>query len=61
MFGYHHIEKTMDEHIREIADLALSSQTLIILDTNIIAYLYKLHEAARQEFFAWSDAAVLSE
>jgi len=61
VFGYHHIEKTMDEHIREIADLALSPQTLIILDTNILAYLYKLHEAARQEFFAWSDAAVLSE
>lgn len=61
MFGYHHIEKTMDEHIREIAELALSPQTLIILDTNILAYLYKLHEAARQEFFAWSDAAVLSE
>lgn len=58
MFGYHHIDKTMDEHIREIADLALSEQTLIILDTNILAYLYKLHEAARQEFFAWSDVAV---
>ncbi|EKG33933.1 PIN-like domain-containing protein [Pseudomonas avellanae] len=61
MFGYHQIDKTMDEHIREIADLALSAQTLIILDTNILAYLYKLHEAARQEFFAWSDAAVLNE
>lgn len=61
MFGYHHIEKTMDEYIREIADLALSTQTLIILDTNILAYLYKLHEAARQEFFAWSDAIVLGE
>lgn len=61
MFGYHQIDKTMDEHIREIADLALSAQTLIILDTNILAYLYKLHEAARQEFFAWSDAAILIE
>lgn len=61
MFGYHHIEKTMDEHIREIADLALSPQTLIFLDTNILAYLYKLHEAARQEFFAWSDVIVLGE
>ena len=58
MFGYHRIDKTMDEHLQEIADLALSEQTLIILDTNILAYLYKLHEAARQEFFAWSDSAV---
>lgn len=56
LFGHHVIDKTFDEHVRDIADLASDPQTLIFLDTNILSYLYKLHEAARQEFFAWSDA-----
>lgn len=56
LFGHHVINKTFDEHVREIADLANDPQTLIFLDTNILSYLYKLHEAARREFFVWSDA-----
>lgn len=56
MFGHHLIDKTVDEHLCEIAELAKDPQTLIFLDTNILAYLYKLHEAARSEFFAWSDS-----
>lgn len=56
LFGHHSIDKTMDEHVREIAALASDAQTLIFLDTNILSYLYKLHEAARGEFFLWSDA-----
>lgn len=56
LFGHHVIDKTFDEHVRAIADLASDSQTLIFLDTNILSYLYKLHEAARREFFAWADA-----
>ena len=60
LFGHHVINKTVDEHVREIAALASDPKTLIFLDTNILSYLYKLHEAARREFFAWSDA-VLTE
>lgn len=55
LFGHHTVDKTMDEHLQELAALAIDPQTLVFLDTNILAYLYKLHEAARQEFFAWSD------
>lgn len=58
LFGHHVIDKTVDEHVREIAALASDPQTLIFLDTNILSYLYKLHEAARREFFAWSDAVL---
>ncbi|WP_255988086.1 PIN-like domain-containing protein [Chitinolyticbacter albus] len=58
LFGHHSIDKTVDEHVRDIANLANDSQTLIFLDTNILSYLYKLHEAARREFFAWSDAVL---
>lgn len=55
LFGHHTYDKTMDEHLQEIAALASDPQTLVFLDTNILAYLYKLHEAARREFFEWSD------
>lgn len=58
LFGHHVIDKTFDEHVREIATLASDPQTLIFLDTNILSYLYKLHEAARREFFVWTDTAV---
>lgn len=58
LFGNHVVDKTVDEHVREIAALASSPETLIFLDTNILSYLYKLHEAARSEFFAWSDKVV---
>jgi hypothetical protein len=60
LFGHHVIDKTIDEHAREIAALANDPQTLVFLDTNILSYLYKLHEAARLEFFVWSDAVVAS-
>lgn len=55
LFGQYVIDKTIEEYVAEIADLASDPQTLIFIDTNIVAYLYKLHEAARREFFAWSD------
>jgi hypothetical protein len=56
LFGQFTIDKTIEEHVTEIAALANDPQTLIFLDTNILTYLYKLHAAARQEFFQWSDA-----
>lgn len=56
LFGHHVIDRTVDEHVREVAAIARDPQTLIFLDTNILSYLYKLHDAARREFFAWTDA-----
>jgi predicted nucleic acid-binding protein len=56
LFGHHTVDKTIDEHLREIAEYTNDSHTLVFLDTNILAYLYKLHAAARKEFFSWSDS-----
>lgn len=61
LLGHYLIDKTFDEHVRDIANLASDPQTLIFLDTNILSYLYKLHEAARSEFFAWSDAVLAAD
>lgn len=61
LLGHYVIDKTFDEHVRDIANLASDPQTLIFLDTNILSYLYKLHEAARSEFFAWSDAVLAAD
>jgi hypothetical protein len=55
LFGHYGIDKTIDEHLSEIAALASDPQTIVFFDTNILSYLYKLHEAARREFFSWCD------
>lgn len=55
LFGQYVIDKTIEEYVTEIGDLASDPRTLIFIDTNVVSYLYKLHEAARREFFAWSD------
>lgn len=55
LFGQYVIDKTFEEYVTEIGDLASDPGTLIFIDTNVVSYLYKLHEAARSEFFAWSD------
>lgn len=54
LFGKYVIDKTIEEHVTEIAAWANDPQTLIFLDTNILTYLYKLHGDARQEFFQWA-------
>jgi hypothetical protein len=58
LFGHHQLDKTIDEHLGEVAGLANAPGTLVFLDTNILAYLYKLHTAARHEFFDWLNAVV---
>jgi hypothetical protein len=57
-FGNNLINKTKDECLEEIAALASDPKTLVFFDTNIIAYLYKLHTAARLEFFGWTDNVI---
>ena len=56
--GYNLIDKTWDEFLREIGELARNQNTIIFLDTNILAYLYKLHASARAEFFMWTSSAL---
>lgn len=61
LFGHHLVDRTVDEHVRNLAALASDPKTLVFLDTNILSYLYKLHDAARREFFAWSDGLVAAK
>lgn len=58
LFGYHTINETIQEYLKRIGGLVIDSKTLVFLDTNIIAYLYKLHQEAREEFFRWSDGVL---
>lgn len=51
--GLHVIQKTVDQYLRELGEIAASSDTSVFFDTNILGYLYKLHSAARKEFFDW--------
>jgi hypothetical protein len=56
--GSYLLDKTKDEFFQGLSMLANARDTLVFLDTNILAYLYKLHTAARLEFFAWTDSAL---
>ncbi|OEF79993.1 hypothetical protein OA5_13255 [Vibrio cyclitrophicus 1F111] len=56
--GHYEFDTTIDEHHKKIADIVNSKKTLILFDTNILAYLYKLHANARNEFYTWSDSAI---
>ncbi|MDD1004258.1 PIN-like domain-containing protein [Pseudomonas sp. TNT2022 ID642] len=56
--GLNLLKKTKDEFLTELANLAKAKETLIFIDTNILAYLFKLHSAARQEFFDWAVVAI---
>ncbi|WP_063914666.1 PIN-like domain-containing protein [Pseudomonas sp. p21] len=58
LLGLNLLKKTKDEFLRELADLAKAPSTLIFIDTNILSYLFKLHAAARQEFFDWASVAI---
>jgi len=60
LFGHNIYPKTIEEHLDNIAHLLKNEKTLFFLDTNILAYLYKLHEAARQEFYDWAEPLVKS-
>ncbi|MFZ6798166.1 PIN-like domain-containing protein [Undibacterium sp. Di24W] len=59
--GMNLLKKTKDEYLKEIANLVRDEKTLIFFDTNILAYLYKLHGAARNEFFIWTDSILTEE
>ncbi|HHQ4733916.1 TPA: PIN-like domain-containing protein, partial [Aeromonas veronii] len=56
--GHYTFDTTIDEYQSKIAEIVSNKRTLIFFDTNILAYLYKLHANARHEFYAWSDSAI---
>ncbi|PSU23149.1 PIN-like domain-containing protein [Photobacterium kishitanii] len=56
--GYYGFDTTIEEHHKKIAEIVQNKTTLIFFDTNILAYLYKLHANARNEFYAWSDSVI---
>ncbi|ELH5151757.1 TPA: PIN-like domain-containing protein [Vibrio cholerae] len=56
--GHYELDTTIDEYQRKIAEIVSNKRTLIFFDTNILAYLYKLHANARNEFYAWSDSVI---
>lgn len=58
LLGLNLLKKTKDEFLTDLANLAKSQETLIFIDTNILAYLFKLHAGARQEFFDWAVSAI---
>lgn len=55
LFGLNTLDKTIIEYLTEIESEIQDNKTLLILDTNIIAYLYKLHHGARDEFYKWTN------
>ncbi|ENK2264143.1 TPA: peptidase C14 [Vibrio parahaemolyticus] len=57
-FGHHSFNKTIDEYHTEIAGEISSEKTLILIDTNILSYLFKLHANARIEFFTWAKSVI---
>ncbi len=52
--GLHVLPNTIDEYLENLGRIAQDPNTLVFLDTNILGYLYKLHSAARKEFFNWT-------
>ncbi|WP_439849782.1 PIN-like domain-containing protein [Pseudomonas syringae] len=58
LLGLNLLKKTKDEFLKDLANLAKAKDTLIFIDTNILSYLFKLHSAARQEFFDWAVVAI---
>lgn len=52
--GCYEFDTTVEEHHKRLQEIASDAKTLIFLDTNILAYMYKLHANARKEFFDWA-------
>ena len=50
-----------EEYLRQVGDLLEDQKTVVILDTNILSYLFKLLAAARTEFFLWTDRLIKEE
>ena len=60
---FSHIEYPIprEAYLQQIGDLLEDKETVVFLDTNILAYLFKLLEAARAEFFVWTEKLISEE
>jgi predicted nucleic acid-binding protein len=50
-----------EEYLRRIGEILEDKKTVVFLDTNILAYLFKLLGAARAEFFAWTEKLIAED
>lgn len=50
-----------DKYLEQVGTVLEDKATLVFLDTNILAYQYKLLDAARSEFFAWTDQLIAED
>ncbi len=60
-FGFSVYPKTEQEYLEELGDVLKDSDTIVFLDTNVLAHLYKLHLDARNEFYSWADGLLSEE
>ncbi|HUW97415.1 MAG TPA: PIN-like domain-containing protein [Acidiferrobacter sp.] len=58
MFGEISMKQTMREYLDGLGAFTEDDKTLVFFDTNILSYLHRLHAAAREEFFGWTDILV---
>ena len=45
--------KTREEHLQHVALLLTKPSTYVYIDTNVLAYLFRLHSSARRELLGW--------
>ncbi|WP_281310745.1 PIN-like domain-containing protein [Flavobacterium flavigenum] len=47
-----------DEYLKRINDLLIDNDSIIFIDTNILALFFKMNISARMEFYAWIDKMI---
>lgn len=60
-FSHSEYPVSREEYLRHVGALLEDKRTVVFLDTNILAYLFKLLAAARAEFFLWTDKLILED
>lgn len=60
-FSHSEYPLSREEYLRQVGTLLEDKKTVVFLDTNILAYLFKLLAAARVEFFHWTDKLILED
>lgn len=58
--GQHILPNTEEQYLKALGRTAEDPETYVILDTSILGYLYKLHAAARKDFFNWTTELELT-
>lgn len=57
-FSHSEYPVAREEYLRRIGEILEDKKTVVFLDTNILAYLFKLLAAARAEFFVWTEKLI---